>query len=135
MINLVFIIFLTMFSLLSTIYLYKENYRKNVFDSNTFKIEGDKSEVFQKIKESSRLHGWILIESSNDDYLRYKIPFSMFFWGGIVKVFLISKINQIEINFQKRPIFIKSKIQDSILEKHVAEVLEDISIGKISRRF
>jgi hypothetical protein len=59
----------------------------------------------------------------------------MFFWGGIVKVFLISKINQIEINFQKRPIFIKSKIQDSILEKHVAEVLEDISIGKISRRF
>ena len=43
-----------MFSLLSTIYLYKENFKKNAFDSNTFKIEGDKSEIFQKIKESSK---------------------------------------------------------------------------------
>lgn len=132
MFNILFLIFITAISVISTWYLYNNNFKKNIWKKVDFLIEGNIDEVLTNMKKYSKSHGWIIEKSLNDYYFEYRIPLSAFFWGGKVLIEIKPSIDDfILLSIKSKPSFIKSQIQNSILEKEISDLLPRISSGKI----
>jgi hypothetical protein len=89
---------------------------------------GRSSETLPKIAMDK---GWTAFDPIGNDSFRFRIPASLFFWGG--KVFLGLEAvgeDQTKLTIHRKPNFVTSQVQDGTLDEEILDLLS--RLGKVS---
>jgi len=118
-------------SALSTWFFYQNHVKENKLKSDDFMLElssGRSSETLPKIAMDK---GWTAFDPIGNDSFRFRIPASLFFWGG--KVFLGLEAvgeDQTKLTIHRKPNFVTSQVQDGTLDEEILDLLS--RLGKVS---
>lgn len=74
--------------------------------------------------------GWVAFDRIGEDSFRFKIPSSLFFWGGKVVLNLEAVSGgQTKLTIHRKPNFVTSQVQDGILDQEILDLLS--RLGKV----
>jgi len=122
------LVFLLLFffslSVFSTWYLYQYHIKKNKMKSDDYLLELSSVRVTETLPKIAKDKGWAAFERTGEDSFRFKIPNSLFFWGGKVYLNLesVSK-GQTKLTIHRKPNFVSSQVQDGILDQEILDLL------------
>lgn len=127
----VFLLILFVFlSAITTWYLFQNHVKENKLKSDDFMLELSSGRLADTLPIIAKEKGWAAFERIGEDSFRFKVPSSLFFWGG--KVFLnleaVSE-GQTKLTIYRKPNFITSQVQDGILDQEILDLLS--RLGKV----
>ncbi|MCM0059781.1 MAG: hypothetical protein NBV57_02885 [Algoriphagus sp.] len=127
----VFLLILFVFlSAITTWYLFQNHVKENKLKSDDFMLELSSGRLTDTLPKIAKEKGWAVLERIGEDSFRFKVPSSLFFWGG--KVFLnleaVSE-GQTKLTIHRKPNFVTSQVQDGILDQEILDLLS--RLGKL----
>ena len=127
----VFLLILFVFlSAISTWYFYQYQVKENKLKSDDFMLELSPGRLADALPIIAKKKGWAAFERIGEDSFRFKVPSSLFFWGG--KVFMnleaVSE-GQTKVTIHRKPNFVTSQVQDGILDQEILDLLS--RLGKV----
>jgi hypothetical protein len=127
----VFLLILFVFlSAITTWYLFQNHVKENKLKSDDFLLELSSGRLADTLPIIAKEKGWAAFERIGEDSFRFKVPSSLFFWGG--KVFLnleaVSE-GQTKLTIYRKPNFVTSQVQDGILDQEILDLLS--RLGKV----
>ncbi|MCM0060268.1 MAG: hypothetical protein NBV57_05360 [Algoriphagus sp.] len=127
----VFLLILFVFlSAITTWYLFQNHVKENKLKSDDFMLELSSGRLADTLPIIAKEKGWAAFERIGEDSFRFKVPSSLFFWGG--KVFLnleaVSE-GQTKLTIYRKPNFVTSQVQDGILDQEILDLLS--RLGKV----
>lgn len=130
MTTLLILIVFTIFSAFTTWYLFQNHVKENKLKSDDFMLELSSGRLADTLPIIAKEKGWAAFERIREDSFRFKVPSSLFFWGG--KVFLnleaVSE-GQTKLTIHRKPNFVTSQVQDGILDQEILDLLS--RLGKV----
>ena len=121
----VFLLILFVFlSAISTWFFYQNHVKENKLKSDDFLLELSSGRLADSLPIIAREKGWAAFERIGEDSFRFKVPSSLFFWGG--KVFLNLEAvsdGQTKLTIYRKPNFVTSQVQDGILDQEILDLL------------
>lgn len=128
----VFLLILFVFlSAITTWYLFQNHVKENKLKLDDFMLELSSGRLADTLPIIAKEKGWAAFERIGEDSFRFKVPSSLFFWGG--KVFLnleaVSE-GQTKLTIHRKPNFVTSQVQDGILDQEILDLLS--RLGKVS---
>ena len=124
MTTLLILIVFTIFSAFTTWYLFQNHVKENKLKSDDFMLELSSGRLADTLPIIAKEKGWAAFERIGEDSFRFKVPSSLFFWGG--KVFLnleaVSE-GQTKLTIHRKPNFVTSQVQDGILDQEILDLL------------
>lgn len=127
----VFLLILFVFlSAISTWFFYQNHVKENKLKSDDFLLELSSGRLADSLPIIAREKGWAAFERIGEDSFRFKVPSSLFFWGG--KVFLNLEAvsdGQTKLTIYRKPNFVTSQVQDGILDQEILDLLS--RLGKV----
>ncbi len=130
MITLLILIAFTIFSAFTTWYLFQNHVKENKLKSDDFLLELSSGRLAYTLPIIAKEKGWAVLERIGEDSFRFKVPSSLFFWGG--KVFLnLDAVTegQTKVTIHRKPNFVTSQVQDGILDQEILDLLS--RLGKV----
>ena len=130
MITLLILIAFTIFSAFTTWYLFQNHVKENKLKSDDFLLELSSGRLAYTLPIIAKEKGWAVLERIGEDSFRFKVPSSLFFWGG--KVFLNLEAvteGQTKLTIHRKPNFVTSQVQDGILDQEILDLLS--RLGKV----
>lgn len=131
MTTLLILIVFTIFSAFTTWYLFQNHVKENKLKSDDFLLELSSGRLADTLPIIAKEKGWAAFERIGEDSFRFKVPSSLFFWGG--KVFLnLDAVTegQTKVTIHRKPNFVTSQVQDGILDQEILDLLS--RLGKVS---
>lgn len=127
----VFLLILFVFlSAITTWYLFQNHVKENKLKSDDFLLELSSGRLADTLPIIAKEKGWAAFERIGEYSFRFKVPSSLFFWGG--KVFLnlegVSE-SQTKLTIYRKPNFVTSQVQDGILDQEILDLLS--RLGKV----
>ena len=130
MTTLLILIVFTIFSAFTTWYLFQNHVKENKLKSDDFLLELSSGRLADTLPIIAKKKGWAAFERIGEDSFRFKVPSSLFFWGG--KVFLnleaVSE-GQTKLTIHRKPNFVTSQVQNGILDQEILDLLS--RLGKV----
>jgi hypothetical protein len=130
MTTLLILIVFTIFSAFTTWYLFQNHVKENKLKSDDFLLELSSGRLADTLPIIAKEKGWAAFERIGEDSFRFKVPSSLFFWGG--KVFLnleaVSE-GQTKLTIHRKPNFVTSQVQNGILDQEILDLLS--RLGKV----
>ena len=130
MTTLLILIVTIIFSAFTTWYLFQNHVKENKLKSDDFMLELSSGRLADTLPIIAKEKGWAAFERIGEDSFRFKVPSSLFFWGG--KVFLnleaVSE-GQTKLTIYRKPNFVTSQVQDGILDQEILDLLS--RLGKV----
>jgi hypothetical protein len=130
MTTLLILIVTIIFSAFTTWYLFQNHVKENKLKSDDFMLELSSGRLADTLPIIAKEKGWAAFERIGEDSFRFKVPSSLFFWGG--KVFLnleaVSE-GQTKLTIHRKPNFVTSQVQDGILDQEILDLLS--RLGKV----
>ena len=127
----VFLLILLVFlSAISTWFFYQYHVKENKLKSDDFLLELSSGRLAYTLPIIAKEKGWAVLERIGEDSFRFKVPSSLFFWGG--KVFLNLEAvteGQTKLTIHRKPNFVTSQVQDGILDQEILDLLS--RLGKV----
>jgi hypothetical protein len=127
----VFLLILLVFlSAISTWFFYQYHVKENKLKSDDFLLELSSGRLADTLPIIAKEKGWAAFERIGEDSFRFKVPSSLFFWGG--KVFLNLEAvteGQTKLTIHRKPNFVTSQVQDGILDQEILDLLS--RLGKV----
>ena len=130
MTTLIILIAFTIFSAFTTWYLFQNHVKENKLKSDDFLLELSSGRLADTLPIIAKEKGWAVLERIGEDSFRFKVPSSLFFWGG--KVFLNLEAvteGQTKLTIHRKPNFVTSQVQDGILDQEILDLLS--RLGKV----
>ena len=130
MTTLLILIVFTIFSAFTTWYLFQNHVKENKLKSDDFLLELSSGRLADTLPIIAKEKGWAVLERIGEDSFRFKVPSSLFFWGG--KVFLnLDAVTegQTKVTIHRKPNFVTSQVQDGILDQEILDLLS--RLGKV----
>ncbi len=130
MTTLLILIAFTIFSAFTTWYLFQNHVKENKLKSDDFLLELSSGRLANTLPIIAKEKGWAVLERIGEDSFRFKVPSSLFFWGG--KVFLNLEAvteGQTKLTIHRKPNFVTSQVQDGILDQEILDLLS--RLGKV----
>ncbi|MEK0441069.1 MAG: hypothetical protein RL403_47 [Bacteroidota bacterium] len=130
MTTLLILIAFTIFSAFTTWYLFQNHVKENKLKSDDFLLELSSGRLADTLPIIAKEKGWAVLERIGEDSFRFKVPSSLFFWGG--KVFLNLEAvteGQTKLTIHRKPNFVTSQVQDGILDQEILDLLS--RLGKV----
>lgn len=130
MTTLLILIVFTIFSAFTTWYLFQNHVKENKLKSDDFLLELSSGRLADTLPIMAKEKGWYAFERIGEDSFRFKVPSSLFFWGG--KVFLnLESVSegQTKVTIHRKPNFVTSQVQDGILDQQILDLLS--RLGKL----
>ena len=130
MTTLLILIVFTIFSAFTTWYLFQNHVKENKLKSDDFLLELSSGRLADTLPIIAKEKGWAVLERIGEDSFRFKVPSSLFFWGG--KVFLNLEAvteGQTKLTIHRKPNFVTSQVQDGILDQEILDLLS--RLGKV----
>ena len=118
-------------SALSTWFFYQNHVKENKLKSDDFMLELSSVRVTERLPKIAMDKGWTAFDPIGNDSFRFRIPASLFFWGG--KVFLNLEAvgeDQTKLTIHRKPNFVTSQVQDGTLDEEILDLLS--RLGKVS---
>ncbi len=104
--------------------------KENKLKSDDFLLELSSGRLADTLPIIAKEKGWAVLERIGEDSFRFKVPSSLFFWGG--KVFLNLEAvteGQTKLTIHRKPNFVTSQVQDGILDQEILDLLS--RLGKV----
>ena len=130
MTTLLILIAFTIFSAFTTWYLFQNHVKENKLKSDDFLLELSSGRLADTLPIIAKEKGWAVLERIGEDSFRFKVPSSLFFWGG--KVFLNLEAvteGQTKLTIHRKPNFVTSQVQVGFLDQEVLDLLS--RLGKV----
>ena len=130
MTTLLILIVFTIFSAFTTWFFYQYHVKENKLKSDDFMLELSSGRLADTLPIIAKEKGWAVLERIGEDSFRFKVPSSLFFWGG--KVFLNLEAvteGQTKLTIHRKPNFVTSQVQDGILDQEILDLLS--RLGKV----
>ena len=129
------VVFLLLFffslSVFSTWFFYQNQIKENKLKLDDFVVALSSGRLADTLPIIAKEKGWAAFERIGEDSFRFKIPSSLFFWGG--KVYLNLEAageGQTKLTIHRKPNFVTSQVQDGILDQEILDLLS--RLGKVS---
>ena len=129
MIETVFLAALFMFSCFSLWYIYVYHYKKNTWHEELYHAKILPQEFSDKVIEYATNRKWT-VKRMRENLVELDVPISSFFWGAKVFISIDSIGDGINVKISRKPNFVSSQIQDSILEKEILGLLGMLGLTK-----
>jgi hypothetical protein len=131
MATILILIVFTILSAISTWFFYQNHVKENKLKSDDFMLELSSGRLSETLPKIAIDKGWTAFDPIGNDSFRFRIPASLFFWGG--KVFLDLEAvgeGQTKLTVHRRANFLTSQVQDGILDREILDLLS--RLGKVS---
>jgi hypothetical protein len=131
MATILILIVFTILSAISTWFFYQNHVKENKLKSDDFMLELSSGRLSETLPKIAMDKGWTAFDPIGNDSFRFRIPASLFFWGG--KVFLDLEAvgeGQTKLTVHRRANFLTSQVQDGILDREILDLLS--RLGKVS---
>ena len=127
------VILLILFVFLSTIstwFFYQYQVKENKLKSDDFILELSSGRLSETLPKIAKDKGWTAFEQIGNDSFRFKVPSSLFFWGGKVLLALepVGE-GQTKLTIHRKANFVTSQVQDGILDQEILDLLS--RLGKV----
>lgn len=130
MTTLLILIAFTILSAISTWFIYQNHIKENKLKSDDYMFALSSGRLADTLPIIAKEKGWAAIERIGEDSFRFKIPSSLFFWGGKVVLNLEAVSGgQTKLTIHRIPNFVTSKVQDGILDQEILDLLN--RLGKV----
>ena len=130
MTTLLILIVFTIFSAFTTWYLFQNHVKENKLKSDDFLLELSSDRLADTLPIIAKEKGWAVLERIGEDSFRFKVPSSLFFWGGKVVLNLEAVSGgQTKLTIHRKPNFVTSQVQDGILDQEILDLLS--RLGKV----
>jgi hypothetical protein len=130
MTTLLILIVFTIFSAFTTWYLFQNHVKENKLKSDDFLLELSSGRLADTLPKIAKDKGWTAFEQIGNDSFRFRIPVSLFFWGGKVYLSLEAAVEgQTKLTIHRKPNFVTSQVQDGILDQEILDLLS--RLGKV----
>ena len=127
----VFLLILFVFlSAISTWFFYQNQIKENKLKSDDYMFALSSGRLADTLPIIAKEKGWAVLERIGEDSFRFKVPSSLFFWGG--KVYLNLELageGQTKLTIHRKPNFVTSQVQDGILDQEILDLLS--RLGKV----
>ena len=131
MATILILIAFTILSVISTWFFYQNHVKKNKMKSDDYLLELSSVRVTETLPKIAKDKGWAAFERIGEDSFRFKIPSSLFFWGGKVVLNLEAVSGgQTKLTIHRIPNFVTSQVQDGIVDQEILDLLS--RLGKVS---
>ncbi len=130
MTTLLILIVFTILSAFTTWYLFQNNVKENKLKSDDFILELSSGRLSETLPKIAKDKGWTAFEQIGNDSFRFRIPVSLFFWGGKVLLALepVGE-GQTKLTIHRKANFLTSQVQDGILDQEILDLLS--RLGKV----
>jgi hypothetical protein len=130
MTTLLILIVFTILSAFTTWYLFQNNVKENKLKSDDFILELSSGRLSETLPKIAKDKGWTAFEQIGNDSFRFRIPVSLFFWGGKVLLALepVGE-GQTKLTIHRKANFVTSQVQDGILDQEILDLLS--RLGKV----
>lgn len=130
MTTLLILIVFTILSAFTTWYLFQNNVKENKLKSDDFILELSSGRLSETLPKIAKDKGWTAFEQIGNDSFRFKVPSSLFFWGGKVLLALepVGE-GQTKLTIHRKANFLTSQVQDGILDQEILDLLS--RLGKV----
>ena len=130
MTTLLILIAFTIFSAFTTWYLFQNHVKENKLKSDDFILELSSGRLSETLPKIAKDKGWTAFEQIGNDSFRFRIPVSLFFWGGKVLLALepVGE-GQTKLTIHRKANFLTSQVQDGILDQEILDLLS--RLGKV----
>lgn len=130
MTTLLILIVFTILSAFTTWYLFQNNVKENKLKSDDFILELSLGRLSETLPKIAKDKGWTAFEQIGNDSFRFKVPSSLFFWGGKVLLALepVGE-GQTKLTIHRKANFVTSQVQDGILDQEILDLLS--RLGKV----
>lgn len=130
MTTLLILIVFTILSAFTTWYLFQNNVKENKLKSDDFILELSSGRLSETLPKIAKDKGWTAFEQIGNDSFRFKVPSSLFFWGGKVLLALepVGE-GQTKLTIHRKANFVTSQVQDGILDQEILDLLS--RLGKV----
>ena len=130
MTTLIILIAFTIFSAFTTWYLFQNHVKENKLKSDDFLLELSSGRLADTLPKIAKDKGWTAFEQFGNDSFRFRIPVSLFFWGGKVLLALepVGE-GQTKLTIHRKANFLTSQVQDGILDQEILDLLS--RLGKV----
>ncbi len=130
MTTLLILIGFTIFSACTTWYLFQNHVKENKLKSDDFLLELSLGRLTDTLPIIAKEKGWAAFERIGEGSFRFKVPNSLFFWGGkvVLNLEFVSE-NQTKLTAFRKPNFVTSQAQDGILDQEILDFLS--RLGKV----
>jgi hypothetical protein len=127
----VFLLILFVFlSAISTWFFYQNHIKENKLKSDDYMFALSSGRLADTLRIIAKEKGWAAFERIGEDSFRFKIPSSLFFWGGKVVLNLEAVSGgQTKLTIHRKPNFVTSQVQDGILDQEILDLLS--RLGKV----
>ena len=130
MTTLLILIAFTILSAISTWFIYQNHIKENKLKSDDYMFALSSGRLADTLPIIAKEKGWAAIERIGEDSFRFKIPSSLFFWGGKVVLNLEAVSGgQTKLTIHRIPNFVTSQVQDGILDQEILDLLN--RLGKV----
>ena len=130
MTTLLILIVFTIFSAFTTWYLFQNHVKENKLKSDDFLLELSSDRLADTLPIIAKEKGWASFERIGEDSFRFKVPNSLFFWGGKIVLHLEPLgVGQTKLTIHRKPNFVTSQVQDGILDQEILDLLS--RLGKV----
>jgi hypothetical protein len=130
MTTLLILIAFTILSAISTWFFYQNHIKENKLKSDDYMFALSSGRLADTLPIIAKEKGWAAIERIGEDSFRFKIPSSLFFWGGKVVLNLEAVSGgQTKLTIHRIPNFVTSQVQDGILDQEILDLLN--RLGKV----
>lgn len=111
------------FSAISTWFFYQNHIKENKLKSDDFVFALSSGRLADTLPIIAKEKGWAAFERIGEDSFRFKIPSSLFFWGGKVVLNLEAVSGgQTKLTIHRKLNFVTSQVQDGILDQEILDV-------------
>lgn len=111
-------------SAVSTWFFYQNHIKENKLKSDDFLLELSSGRLADTLPKIAKDKDWTAFEQIGNDSFRFRIPVSLFFWGG--KVYLSLEAageGQTKLTIHRKPNFVISQVQDGILDQEILDLI------------
>ena len=117
-------------SAVSTWFFYQNHIKENKLKSDDFILELSSGRLSETLPKIAKDKGWTAFEQIGNDSFRFKVPSSLFFWGGKVLLALepVGE-GQTKLTIHRKANFVTSQVQDGILDQEILVLLS--RLGKV----
>jgi hypothetical protein len=104
--------------------------KENKLKSDDFILELSSGRLSETLPKIAKDKGWTAFEQIGNDSFRFRIPVSLFFWGGKVLLALepVGE-GQTKLTIHRKANFLTSQVQDGILDQEILDLLS--RLGKV----
>ena len=130
MTTLLILIAFTFLSAISTWFFYQNHIKENKLKSDDYMFALSSGRLADTLRIIAKEKGWAAFERIGEDSFRFKIPSSLFFWGGKVVLNLEAVSGgQTKLTIHRIPNFVTSQVQDGIVDQEILDLLN--RLGKV----